>query len=367
MTVTEVSLFTAELPFHAPFRISLSVSAGTTNVLVRLTASDGTIGWGEASPSPSITGDTTGSMLEASPVLAKAVLGRDVADLGGAHHAMMDVIPGQTTIRSAFDMALHDLAARCAGLPLYAYFGGARREFETDNTVSLGDPETMADTAKGFLADGFTAIKAKVGTGEIDDIRRIRALRAAIGPGVPLRVDANQAWDVATAVNILSGTADCHLEYCEQPVLRADFEGLRAVREKVSVPIMADESVFGHRDALGLARLEACDYLNIKLSKSGGLWVGRKIAAVADAAGMACMVGCMSETRLGLSAAAHFISAFPIIRFADLDSHVDHVTDPVLGGMTIRGGRVVLPEGPGIGAVPSPEYLSSCPQSHFRA
>ena len=121
---------------------------------------------------------------------------------------------------------------------------------------------------------------------------------------------------------------------------------------------MADESLFNSRDALRLVAQEACDYFNIKLAKSGGLNEALKIAAVAEAAGIPCMVGCMSETRLALTAAAHLASARPIIRFLDLDSADMHAVDPVLGGMTYgQGGRLALPEGPGLGAEPDPVFL----------
>ncbi|MFT4603813.1 MAG: L-alanine-DL-glutamate epimerase-like enolase superfamily enzyme [Rhodothermales bacterium] len=367
VTVTGISIFRAELPFHAPFRISLAETDSTTNLFVRLTASGGQVGWGEASPSPAITGDTAATMAAAGPALAKVILGRSVSDVGGAVRAMRGRVAGQPTMRSAFDMALFDLAAQQAGLPLYAYLGGAKRSFATDNTVGMDTPEVMAETAGRFVAEGFTAIKAKVGGPVSLDVARIRAIRQVIGPSVPLRIDANQGWDVAAAVAVLTHTKDAGIEYCEQPVRRGDIRGLKRVRDTVAVPIMADESVFDHHDALALATAEACDYLNIKLSKSSGMWVGRKIAAVAEAAGMACMVGCMSETRLGLTAAAHFISAHSIIRFADLDSHVDHTVDPVEGGIWIEGGRVLIPDGPGIGATFSEEFLAECDEEEFLA
>ncbi len=360
MTVTGISIIRAELPFHAPFRISLTRTESTTNLFVRLTASDGQVGWGEASPSPAITGDTAATMAAAGPALAEVILGRTVSDIGGAVRAMRARMVGQTTMRSAFDMALYDLAARQAGLPLYAYLGGANRSFVTDNTVGMDTPKAMAETARGFVAAGFTAIKAKVGEGVRQDVARIRAIRTAIGPAIPLRIDANQGWDVPAAIAVLTQTEDVGIEYCEQPVRRGNIRGLKQVRDSVAIPIMADESVFDHHDALRLAAAEACDYLNIKFSKSSGMWVGRKIAAVAEAAGMACMVGCMSETRLGLTAAAHFISAHPIVRYADLDSHVDHTLDPVEGGMEIHRGRVVIPDGPGIGATLSDDFVAEC-------
>lgn len=367
MTITGISIIRAELPFHAPFRISLTEMASTTNLFVRLTASDGSVGWGEASPSPAITGDTTATMAAAGPALAEVILGREASDIGGAVRAMRGRMVGQTTMRSAFDMALYDLAARQAGLPLYAYLGGGNRQFSTDNTVGMDTPEAMAETARGFVAEGYTAIKAKVGEGVRPDVARIKAIRSAIGPKIPLRIDANQGWDVSAAISVLMKTEEAGIEYCEQPVRRGDIRGLKQIRDSVNVPIMADESVFDHHDAFRLAAAEACDYLNIKFSKSSGMWVGRKIAAVADAAGMACMVGCMSETRLGLTAAAHFISAYPIVRFADLDSHVDHTHDPVDGGLQIQGGKVIIPDTPGIGATLSDDFVEGCEVEDYQA
>ncbi|MFT5145170.1 MAG: L-alanine-DL-glutamate epimerase-like enolase superfamily enzyme [Rhodothermales bacterium] len=360
MNIVSVELIRAELPFHAPFRISISVAAATSNIFVRITTDTGHVGLGEASPSPAITGDTAETMLAAGRAYGAAMLGRDARDVLGAARMMKALINGHPTIRGGFDLALHDLASQAAGMPLYQYLGGARRSFETDNTVGLDEPAVMAKTAAEFIADGFPAIKAKVGTGFADDVARVRAIRAAIGPGIPLRIDANQAWDVVTSIKVLKAVAEEDVEYCEQPVRRHDLPGLADIRSKVSIPIMADESVFDAADALALVRGRCCDFLNIKLSKSAGIAEAVRIAAVAEAAGLACMVGCMSETRLGLTAAAHFISAHPIVRFADLDSHVDHTVDPVTGGMTITDGMVHVPDGPGLGAGLTAEFVSGC-------
>jgi L-alanine-DL-glutamate epimerase-like enolase superfamily enzyme len=135
---------------------------------------------------------------------------------------------------------------------------------------------------------------------------------------------------------------------------------MRHVRSRTSIPIMADESVFDEHDAFRLVSMDACDYLNIKLAKSGGIHVGLKINAVAEAAGMRCMVGCMTESRLGLSAGAHLVSARPNIAFADLDGADMLRDDPVVGGMVYEhGGRIALPEEPGLGADIDPAYLES--------
>lgn len=360
MRITRIDLYRAEIPFHEPFRYALTETSATRNVFVRITADDGTGGWGEASPTRPITGDTQDTMFAVGQELARLLLGTDPQDIGGASRAMRRLFAGSTTVRSAFDMALYDLVGRASGLPLYALLGGGRRRFETDNTIGIGSPESMATKAIRFLEQGYRAIKVKLGTGYEEDVDRIVAIRDAVGPDVPLRVDANQGWDGPTAIRVLREIAPLGIQYCEQPVAAWDREGLRRVREAVTVPIMADESVFDHHDAFALASMEACDYLNIKLAKSGGIYTALRIASVADASGLSCMVGCMSESRLGLSAAAHLVSARPVIRFADLDSHVDHRIDPVIGGMTVEHGEVVVPDAPGHGADLDPDFVASC-------
>ncbi|HSJ55788.1 MAG TPA: enolase C-terminal domain-like protein, partial [Anaerolineae bacterium] len=159
------------------------------------------------------------------------------------------------------------------------------------------------------------------------------------------------------------GLAPFGIEYCEQPVAAWDVDGLRQVRAASSIPIMADESVFDHHDAHRLTAAGACDYLNIKLAKCGGLGTALKIDAVAQAAGVRCMVGCMWETRLALSANAHLVSARPNIAFADLDGCTGHAFDPVQGGITYDGGRIELPDTPGHGADIEDEFLQGL--EHF--
>ena len=360
MRIAHIDLYRASIPFHEPFRYALTETTATHNVFVRITADNGATGWGEASPTQPITGDTQDLVVAALHEYGRLLAGREVSDPVGAADAMAALLVFNTTARSALDMALYDLAARAAGKPLYAFLGGERRPFQTDNTLGISSPEDMAEKALRFLAQGFRAIKVKLGTGLEDDVARVRTIREAVGDGIPIRIDANQGWSVETAIAVLAAVADLDVQYCEQPVHFRDRQGMARVRQASSIPIMADEAVFDHRDAAELVAMEACDYFNIKLAKSSGIVNALRIAAVAEAHGLACMVGCMSETRLGLSAAAHVISARPVIRFADLDSHVDHRIDPVMGGMRIEDGTVIVPDKPGHGADLDPEFLASC-------
>ena len=252
------------------------------------------------------------------------------------------------------------MAGKVAGLPLYALLGGGKRELETDATIGIADPEKMAEQAVALKRSGVPAIKVKLGTTADDDVRRIEAIRKAIGGELPLRVDANQGWDFPTAVNVLRRLESSGIEYCEQPIAHWDYENFKRLRTRVSIPIMADESVFDHHDAFKLTAGGCCDFLNIKLAKSAGIHTALKINAVAEACGVTCMLGCMMETRLALTAAAHLVSARPNIRYADLDGHFELKEDPIIGGARWDGGTITLPDEPGIGAEVDPAFLERC-------
>ena len=178
-----------------------------------------------------------------------------------------------------------------------------------------------------------------------------------MGNDVILRIDANQGWDRMTAKNNLDSYGAFNIEFCEQPCRVNDVNGMKFVSNNTTIPIMADESIFSVYNALNLINNDVAPYFNIKLSKSGGIHNALKIARVAEAGVIPSMVGCMSETRLALSAAVHFSLASPILKFFDLDSHMEHSIDPIEGGMFIKDGIIQIPDEPGIGAVPDKNFL----------
>jgi L-alanine-DL-glutamate epimerase-like enolase superfamily enzyme len=204
---------------------------------------------------------------------------------------------------------------------------------------------------------GFRIIKVKLGASFGEDRRRLASIRKAIGAEPILRVDANQAWDRVAALAALIAFEEFGVEFCEQPCRAHDLQGMRHVSGRAPIPVMADESLFSPQDALEIIRQDAAPYFNVKLSKSGGILNAQKIAHVAEAGYRPCMMGCMSESRLGITAAAHFALANPIVRFFDLDAFLEHAENPILGGAEIKHGILTVPDTPGIGARPDPTWM----------
>jgi L-alanine-DL-glutamate epimerase-like enolase superfamily enzyme len=352
LRITHTEVFKLDVPLKQPFVISLGTITDANNLIVRIHTNGGLYGMGEACPFVMIVGETQAGEFEIAKNIAQLIKGKNPLELENRLAEIARVFVHNPTIRSAFDMALYDIVGKFTGLPLYTLLGGAQdRVITTDMTVGIGTPAWMAQEAQRYQAAGFPAIKIKLGTNTADDVARVRAIRAAVGDSLPLRIDANQGWDVPTAVRTLHLLAPFQLQYCEEPVAKWNNAGMAHVRAHSPVPIMADESLFDSRDA--------CDYFNIKLSKSGGLSEALRIVAVAESAGIGSQVGCMSETRLGLSALAHLVLARRSIHFADLDSGLMHSQDPVVGGIQyLPGGEVRVPNLPGIGADIKPEWLA---------
>lgn len=286
-------------------------------------------------------------------------MGRDALDIAGAVAAMDRAIHGNTSIKSAFDIAVHDIAAQHAGLPLHRFLGGkGNRTLHTDYTVSIGDPQQMADDARAIQSAGFPAIKVKLGGDGGTDIRRVRMIRDAVGPSIPLRLDANQGWDPDTAIRVLQALDGMHIEHCEEPVARWRWEELPRIRRASPIPIMADESCFFAHDAERLIRIGACQRVNIKLGKSGGLYEAGRVLRTIAAAGLQAQMGGFVESRIGFTASAHLALAHEAVKWCDMDTPLMFAEDPVVGGITFgEGGSVKVPETPGLGATVDERWL----------
>ena len=360
MRITSVDIYTLQIPFEHPLVVPIGTLSGAENVVIKINTDSDLVGWGESSPFAPITGDTQDSNYAMAQQFATLIVGRDPLGIEARMKEINGHTVGEPSIRSAFDMALYDVAAKTANMPLYQFLGsemdeqGNHREIRTDLTIGM--QKTVEETlkhAKNIVAAGFDAIKMKVGRPGLADVDHIAAVRELVGPDIAIKMDSNQGWDYPTAVANINAMKPFNLQYSEQPLAVWDFDNLARLRDKVELPICVDESVFDHRDAFKLVKQGAADFLNIKLGKSGGIHTALKINAIAEATAVKCMIGCFAESRLALSAAAHLAIAKPNIFFLDLDSAYDFVKDPLIGGMQYDqkiGGRITVPTTPGHGA-----------------
>ena len=369
MKITRIELYAYNIPMK-PFVISLGTLYEAKNVLVKIFTDEGITGWGEGSPFPMIVGETQESDLALARDFAKLLLGKNALDIKGCMKLINDFVPNNPTVKSAYDMALYDIASQHAGVPLYKFLKGEKKVLLTDHTISIGTPAEMADAALKLKARGVTILKLKVGSAKkaAEDIDRVKAVRAAVGDEVPLRLDANQGWSREDAIEILRALENDGIQFCEQPVKHYDYDGLKQIGHAVTVPVMADESCFYAYQAKYIAENKICPHINIKLAKSGGILEAIEIANITQENGITCMLGGMIESKLALTANAHFACAYDHIRFYDLDYCFNHHIDPVVNGVEIINEcEIHLPDLPGIGATVDEGFLSKCVKEVFDA
>ncbi len=329
---------TIRLNLIHPFRIAREVSDHRDNVLVRI--SDGELtGVGEAAPSP-YYGEDAGSVLRALEEVP-ALLGGDPFALEDTMDRLVSRLPGDTSARAAVDIALHDLAARRLDLPLYRWLGlDPEKTPVTSFTIGIDEPETVRRKVRE--AAGYPALKVKLGSEK--DLEIMRVIRSETNARI--RIDANAGWTVDQAVEMVECLSAFDVELVEQPLPPGSPEDWRRVREAASMPIIADESVLTSSDVPAMAGL--VDGVNVKLMKSGGIREALRLIHTARAHGMRVMIGCMIESSVAITAAAHLS---PLADYADLDGNLLVSNDP-FSGATVRQGRLVLPKGSGIGVVP---------------
>jgi L-Ala-D/L-Glu epimerase len=355
--IREVEIFPFTLQQTVPMKIALPTPITADNVFIRLRTEDGVAGVGEASPYSPVTSETQSSDVAMARALADMVRGRDPFTIAKIVDDMDMFSPASPSIKAAFEMALWDICGKIAEQPVCHLLGKYRDSFDTDKTIFIETPPAMADAARKVVSEGFRTVKVKVGESPENDIARLAAIREAVGMDISLRIDANQGWTPAEAVRSLRGIENYHIQACEQPVPHWDMDGLRYVRDHSSVPIMADESVHSPHDAIEAVRKQAVDLINIKIMKTGGILNAVRVAQIAAAADIQCMLGCMNESSLSLTAAAHVVASQKNLIYADLDSALFAVNNPIIGGMEIKQGTVYLPATAGLGLDIDPTFL----------
>jgi o-succinylbenzoate synthase len=359
MRIAQIEIYKYSIKLKEPFITSLGQLEYADNVAVLIKTDNGITGTGECSPFMTINGESADTCFIVAQYLAKELKGKNPLNIEDCSALMDSVIYGNSSVKSAFDIALHDIASQHAGLPLYAYLGGDNKKIlVTDYTVSIGEAGKMAADAEKIKRSGFQIIKVKLGQEKEKDLERIRAVREAIGSDIPLRIDANQGWNSETAVATLKALAPYNIQFCEEPIPRWNFMELPEIKKQSPIPIMADESCCDEHDAKRLIDLHACDLFNIKLGKSSGIFKAQKIIKLAEQANIKMQVGGFLESRLGFTASAHLALTSGNILHCDFDTPLMFDEDPVVGGiMYSNNGVITVPDMPGLGATMNEKFL----------
>lgn len=339
-------------PLVRPFVTAVRRTDHLDVVLVEATDADGRRGYGEAATSWRVTGESPQSVAAAvAGPLAEVVLGRDAGDPALADD-ILRAVWGNAAARSAVECAVADLAAQQRGLPLAQNLanGPVASRIRTDMTLSAGEPAALVAASEEHVAVGFGCLKIKASAAH-DTVAGLWAVRDAVGPDITLRIDANQAWDAATAIRVIRAAEDAGLalELVEQPVAAHDLDALAAVAAAVDTPIMADESVRTAHDVRMIAERGAAGLVNIKLAKTGGLAEALAAAEAARDAGLGIVIGCMMESHVGVSAAVHLAAAVAPDVVHDLDAASWLRRSPVRGGIGLSGDVLDPGSGTGLG------------------
>ncbi|SIQ19387.1 mandelate racemase/muconate lactonizing enzyme family protein [Halanaerobium kushneri] len=352
MKIKDLKVYYLKVPLKKEFKTSLRTVKIAEEIIVEIETDTGDIGYGEAAPTAVITGDINSSI---SGIIQKYIrpklIGESIGNIEKIHFLIEESAVNNNSAKAAVEMAVYDLFAQKLDVPLYKILGGYRNSLNSDLSISVNSPAQMKVEALQAVSDGYQVLKLKVGKDYQKDLDRFRAVRNAVGKNIKIRLDANQGWQPKEAVSIIRAMEAENLkpELIEQPVKADDYQGLKFVRDSVLTPIMADESLFSARDCLHLLKMQACDLINIKLMKAGGIYNALKINAIAEAYGIEVMLGSMLEAKVSVTAAAHLAAAKKNITRLDLDAPLYLAEDPVEGGIILNGRQISFPDEKGLG------------------
>lgn len=364
LCVAEIEALPVLVPRSGTFRLQRGPSAQVSPFTVlRLTADNGVTGYGEC-----VT--RWGSLhLALREHVLDSVKGHDVFDIAGFHQRLDQVETLVTErrehwnpLRAAIEMAMYDVQGRHLGLPLHALLGGKQRShIETVTNIGIGDPDAGAVTAAGLVEAGHRVLKMRAGANHELDLARLAAVRSKIPEQIRVRIDANEAWDAASAISRVADLSAFGLESVEQPCRHFDLRGLAQVVARSPVPIIADESVWTLGDATNLLRNESADVLHLYLSKCGGIYQALRIAAVAEGFAKAITVGERVPLGISLAAHCHVAAVLPRLDFPCALGYDLNESDLLVAPLKRTGSAFEVPDRPGLGVEVDEQMLE-----HYR-
>ena len=334
------------------FKIAFGVGSDRSDrIYVKILTDSGIYGLGEASPAPLVTGETLDGVVTAVNYMKSVLVGMDPTDIAAIHNAMDKTLLMNPSAKAAIDVACYDIIGKQAGKPVHKLLGATTNTLQTDITIGIDTIDEMVKECIERVGEGFRILKIKCGIDPDKDIEVLRRIRAAVGDRIDLRIDANQGYDKDTALRVLNAIAEFDISEAEQPLPYWDVHGMAEIRKLSPIPIMADESVHTPEQARIVCEHDAAEILNIKFMKCGGIYKALQISDIAKEFGKSCIVGCMSESKLAIAAAAAVFVAKDNIVSADLDSFFAF-TDPekgVTGGFAVDKDIITLSDAPGYG------------------
>ncbi len=364
MRITRVEAIPVSVPYARPIVVSLGVQVNADNIVLKIFTEEGFTGLGEVSPLlPAYTGETQSTALSAiKEYLGPALLNEDPCNTEMILRRLDQVIYANYCAKAGLETALLDLKGKIFGTPVYQLLGGRCREtLPLVGTVGAKDLREAIEEAIAYAEEGYPALKIKVGRDPARDIERVRMIRQEVGGRITLQVDANQGYSTRDALKAIRGMEEFDLLAAEQPVNRLDLRGMQTIRNSVQTLIIADEAVTCPEDIYRLAGEGAADAVQVKVLKHGGLLKAKKIVAVSESLGLLTSGSFMLELGLGTAANAHFGISTEAITKQFCCEFIGTLT--VFGGVStaglkedillntplISGGRLQIPEGPGLG------------------
>lgn len=354
MLINSIRTAILDVPLKRPHKLSLFTIEKVNVILVIMSTDNGFEGLGEAIALGGPTwSEESGESIKSTidKYLAPYLIGENPGQFEKIRAKMELAVRGNYFAKTALEMALFDVVGKQRGIPVYDLLGGlATDSIPMSWSLASNDAEEELKEAEAFMQKGGFIFKMKVGSLTPEaDVARVKHIRESL-PGVKLRVDANQGWDRVTAVRTAKQLDNYQLDFIEQPVPRWDINGMAAVAKAINTPVMADESLCTTHDAMELVKNEAASVFGIKLTKAGGFLNCKRQAAIAEAAGIKCYVGCMVETGLGTSAYLHFAVSTPAVTIGcELFGPLLLADDIVKESTQYHGGYIVSNPRPGLG------------------
>ena len=358
MKIADVVAVPIHIPLESPYTFARGSMTGFKNVIVKMVTDEGITGYGESAPLFR-TLDPVAIARAVNEIIRPVILGLSPLNTEQIIAAALELVEGDTQYVSGIDLALWDIMGQHFGVPIHDLLGGqCEKSVLVDYTVTASDPGEMAEVAAEVCERGYPGVVVKATGESLDrDVEGVHRVREVLPPDKTVRVDSNGGYDTSGAVAFLKAIVDLDIEFVEQPVPPGDIEGLKQCRS-VGIPISVDEGLMTLRDAIDLVSAEACDVMNIKVPRVGGLLLAKRMAAIADAAGLPVVVGGRTSFEISRAASRHFAVSTPgtLARAHEGPGPAsqrlsDDVVDekPTLATVAEMGGRIPVEQGPGLG------------------